>query len=241
MSEASSESGLSHRRWGMVIDLDRCTGCAACVAACKAENNVPEVSPEEARMGRVMSWMRIARSEDAEGERASISMVPALCYHCETAPCTWVCPVHATYKGIDGIVGQTYPRCIGCRYCMAACPYTVKVFNWSEPRWEASLREHTNPDVSLRYHGVVEKCTFCSHRLMRARDDAAVEDRDVREEEYQPACVEVCPAKAMVFGDLEDEDSRVATAARSPRAHQMLEELGTEPAVYYLDERERRV
>jgi molybdopterin-containing oxidoreductase family iron-sulfur binding subunit len=115
------------------------------------------------------------------------------------------------------------------------------VFNWSDPRWEEELREHTNPDVSLRYRGVVEKCTFCSHRLMKARDAAAVEGRDVREEEYQPACVEVCPAKAMVFGDLEDEDSKAATAARSPRAHQLLEELGTEPAVHYLDERERRV
>jgi molybdopterin-containing oxidoreductase family iron-sulfur binding subunit len=225
----------------MVIDLDRCTGCAACVAACKVENNIPEVSPEEARMGRVMRWIRIARREEREGDRTSVSVYPALCYHCGNAPCTWVCPVHATYKGVDGIVGQTYPRCIGCRYCMAACPYTVKVFNWSEPRWEEALREHTNPDVSLRYRGVVEKCTFCSHRLMKARDDAAVEDRDVREEEYQPACVEVCPAKAMVFGDLEDEESRVATAARSPRAHSLLEELGTESAVYYLDERERRV
>jgi molybdopterin-containing oxidoreductase family iron-sulfur binding subunit len=225
----------------MVIDLDRCTGCAACVAACKVENNIPEVPKDQAQMGRVMRWMRIARKEEAEGDRASVSMYPAFCYHCGNAPCTWVCPVHATYKGIDGIVGQTYPRCIGCRYCMAACPYTVKVFNWSKPRWEEALREHTNPDVSLRYRGIVEKCTFCSHRLMKARDDAAVEGRDVREEEYQPACVEVCPAKAMTFGDLEDEDSQVATAARSPRAHQPLEELGTEAAVFYLDERERRV
>jgi molybdopterin-containing oxidoreductase family iron-sulfur binding subunit len=225
----------------MVIDLDRCTGCGACVAACKAENNVPEVSPAEAKMGRIMNWLRIARRERPEGARASVHVYPALCYHCETAPCTWVCPVHATYKGIDGIVGQIYPRCIGCRYCMAACPYTVKVFNWSEPQWQPALRAHTNPDVSLRYHGVVEKCTFCSHRLQKARDTAAIEGREVREQDYQPACVEVCPAKAMTFGDLERPDSKVATASRSPRAHQPLEELGTEPAIYYLDERERRV
>lgn len=241
MSRDLAGSGLRHRRWGMVIDLDRCTACGACVAACKVENNIPEVSPHEARMGRAMHWIRIARNEEVEGGRASVRPYPALCYHCETAPCTWVCPVHATYKGVDGIVGQTYPRCIGCRYCMAACPYTVKVFNWYEPQWNEALRQHTNPDVSLRYRGVVEKCTFCSHRLMKARDDAAVEGRDVREEEYQPACVEVCPAKAMTFGDLEDEDSRVATAARSPRAYQPLEELGTEPAIHYLNERERRV
>jgi molybdopterin-containing oxidoreductase family iron-sulfur binding subunit len=124
---------------------------------------------------------------------------------------------------------------------MAACPYTVKVFNWSAPRWEENLRAHTNPDVSLRPVGVVEKCTFCSHRLQRARDDAACEGRDVQPEEYQPACVEVCPAKALTFGDLAEEESAVATAARSPRARQPLEELGTEPAVYYLNKRERRV
>jgi molybdopterin-containing oxidoreductase family iron-sulfur binding subunit len=241
MTEELFGSGLKHRRWGMVVDLDRCTGCAACVAACKVENNIPEVSMREAQMGRVMRWIRVARREDPEGERASVSVYPALCYHCENAPCTLVCPVHATYKGIDGLVGQIYARCIGCRYCMAACPYTVKVFNWSEPRWEPALRAHTNPDVSLRYHGIVEKCTFCSHRLQQARDDAASEQREVREEEYQPACVEACPAKALVFGDLEDETSDVARATRSPRARHLLEELGTEPAISYLSKRERRV
>jgi molybdopterin-containing oxidoreductase family iron-sulfur binding subunit len=240
MSEELSGAGFHERRWGMIVDLDRCTGCGACVAACKVENNIPEVSPREAQMGRVMHWIRVARREEAEGERASVSHYPALCYHCETAPCTFVCPVHATYKGIDGLVGQIYARCIGCRYCMAACPYTAKVFNWSAPRWEENLRTHTNPDVSLRPMGVVEKCTFCSHRLQRARDDAACEGREVTEGDYQPACVEVCPAKAMTFGDLEDEESPVATAARSPRARQLLEELGTHPAIYYLTRRERR-
>jgi molybdopterin-containing oxidoreductase family iron-sulfur binding subunit len=149
--------------------------------------------------------------------------------------------VHATYRAVDGIVGQTYHRCIGCRYCMAACPYTVKVFNWHDPRWLEPLRAHTNPDVSLRMRGVVEKCTFCSHRLQVARDTAACAGRDVREEDYQPACVEVCPAKAIVFGDLHDPGSRVSKASRNPRAHHLLEELGTEPAVSYLRERERRV
>jgi molybdopterin-containing oxidoreductase family iron-sulfur binding subunit len=241
MSEEVSGAGFRERRWGMVIDMDHCTGCAACVAACKVENNVPEVSPEEARMGRVMHWVRIARREESEGPRTSVRLYPALCCHCENAPCTVVCPVHATYKGVDGIVGQIYPRCIGCRYCMAACPYTVKVFNWSEPQWVEAQRAHTNPDVSLRYHGVVEKCTFCSHRLQREREDAACDGRAVREEEYQPACVEVCPARAIVFGDLKDQASAVSWAARSSRAHQLLEELGTDPAIHYLDERERRV
>jgi molybdopterin-containing oxidoreductase family iron-sulfur binding subunit len=225
----------------MVIDLDRCTGCGACVAACKVENNIPEVPPDQARTGRVMHWIRIARNEEPGEHGASVSTYPALCYHCENAPCTWVCPVHATYKGVDGIVGQTYHRCIGCRYCMAACPYTVKVFNWHEPRWIEDLRTHTNPDVALRMKGVVEKCTFCSHRLQVARDEAACAGRDVREEDYQTACVEVCPAKAIVFGDLLDPGSRVSRATRNPRAHHLLEELGTEPAVSYLRERERRV
>ena len=242
MSRGPTGSTLRNRRWGMAVDLDRCTGCGACVAACKAENNVPEAPPEQARMGRVLQWLRIARSEEHEGERTPIiHYYPAMCYHCKNAPCTMVCPVHATYKGVDGIVGQIYARCIGCRYCMAACPYTVKVFNWFEPQWEDALRAHTNPDVSLRPRGVVEKCTFCSHRLQHARDDAAIEGRDIRDEDYQPACVEVCPAEALTFGDLDDEDSRVASVVRSPRAHRPLEELGTEPAIYYLNKRERRV
>ncbi|MFQ5697010.1 MAG: 4Fe-4S dicluster domain-containing protein [Myxococcota bacterium] len=241
MAEAGTSSELRPRRWGMVVDLDRCTGCAACVAACKSENNIPDVPPGQAQSGRVMQWIRVLRHEEGEGDRALVRLYPLLCYHCEKAPCTMVCPVHATYKGTDGIVGQIYPRCIGCRYCMAACPYTVKVFNWFDYEFPEALRAHTNPDVSLRYRGIVEKCTFCYHRLQKARDDAAVEGRDVREEDYQPACVEVCPAKAMRFGDLADPDSPVAESARSPRAHRFLEELGTGPAVFYLDERERRV
>lgn len=239
MSEFQTD--LRERHWGMAIDLDRCTSCGACVAACKVENNIPEVSPADARSGRAMHWIRIARHEEIEHEHAVIKSYPALCNHCENAPCVLVCPVHATYHGIDGIVGQTYSRCIGCRYCMAACPYTVKVFNWYEPEWIPEHRLHTNPDVSLRTAGVVEKCTFCVHRLQEARDEAACAGRDVREEDYQPACVEICPAKALVFGDLDDPDSVLARSARSPRAHHQLEELGTRPAVIYLNERERRV
>jgi len=241
MSTSTAGSNLRPRRWGMTIDLDRCTGCAACVAACKAENNTPETHPDEAKKGRVLQWIRVARHERAEGSLAAVSLYPALCYHCGNAPCTMVCPVHATYTGIDGIVGQTYARCIGCRYCMAACPYTVKVFNWTRPTWPRALREHTNPDVSLRPKGVVEKCTFCSHRLQTARDEAACEGRDIEERDYQPACVEICPSGAILFGDLNDEESDVARASRSPRAHCLLEELGTEPAIFYLDERERHV
>jgi len=235
------QSGMKERRWGMVIDLDRCTGCGACVAACKVENNIPEVAPEEAASGRVIQWMRIARHEKVEHGHTVNRSYPVFCFHCKDAPCTLVCPVHATFQGIDGIIGQVYSRCIGCRYCMAACPYTVKFFNWYEPEWTPSFREHTNPDVSLREMGVVEKCTFCSHRLLSARDTAACEDRDVREDEYQPACVEICPAQAIMFGDLADSDGAVAKKSRSPRAFELLEELGTGPAVSYLAEREHRV
>ena len=138
------------------------------------------------------------------------------------------------YINDEGIVGQIYARCIGCRYCANACPYTVKYFNWLEPEWPQSEREHLNPDVSVRPKGVIEKCTFCHHRLQRARDRVRLEARDLREEDYQPACVEVCPAQAIVFGDLDNAQHRVAGLKEDSRALRLLEDLGTEPKVYYL-------
>ena len=225
-------------RWGMVIDLDKCTGCQACVVACKVENNVPVVNAEEAAKGREMLWIRVMPTVEGEYPRIKMRFMPVLCQHCDHPPSTKVCPVGATYKNPEGIVAQIYPRCIGCRYCMNACPYTIKYFNWFRPQREEIQQNYLNPEVSVRPKGVVEKCTFCHHRLIKAREQAAVEKRSLREGDFTPACVESCPARAMYFGDLDDPTSTVSKLSKSSRAFRLLEELGTEPKVIYLTEGE---
>jgi len=228
-------------RWGMVIDLDKCTGCGACVTACKQENNIPQVSPEQAEEGRAMSWMDIVVEVEGEFPDVKVKYMPRPCMHCDKPPCTKVCPVHATYLSEDGVVAQIYPRCIGCRYCMAACPYTVKYFNWYEPEWPEGMEKAHNPDVSLRPSGVVEKCTFCSHRIQKGSEQAATEGRDLLDSDVVPACGESCPADAIYFGDFDNPNSLVAELAKNERAFRLQEDLGTEPKVYYLSEEERHV
>jgi molybdopterin-containing oxidoreductase family iron-sulfur binding subunit len=225
----------------MVIDLDRCTACGACVAACKVENNVQIVPPSESERGRRMHWLRLLSETKGSYPNTALRIVPDLCMMCDNPPCTKVCPVHATYLGEDRLVGQIYPRCIGCRYCMAACPYSVKVFNWGRSEPPAEMQSIQNPDVSVRPKGVVEKCTFCYHRLQSAKETARAQERPVRESDYRPACVLSCPADAMAFGDLDDELSTVAQLSRSPRATRALEHLGTEPKVFYLERRDAQV
>lgn len=225
-------------RWGMVIDLDKCTGCGECVTACKVENNVAVVGPEESERGRTMLWMDLLTRYEGEYPHVRIQYLPRPCLQCDNPPCTKVCPVRATYLNEEGIVAQIFPQCIGCRYCMAACPYTVKSFNWFRSYWPEEMASALNPDVSVRPAGVVEKCTFCVHRLQKGKEQAAMENRELRQEDYVPACVESCPTGAIVFGDLDDNESRVAELIRSPRAFRLLEELGTEPKVYYLSETE---
>jgi molybdopterin-containing oxidoreductase family iron-sulfur binding subunit len=223
--------------WGMVIDLDRCTGCQGCVMACKAENNVPAVGAKEAVRGRIISWMQVL-TEEEEGHSGEVKrFLPRPCLQCDDPPCTKVCPVYATYRNPEGIIAQIYARCIGCRFCMAACPYNAKYFNWRLYQKDAPGQ---NPDVSVRPKGVVEKCTFCHHRLQKARERALAEKREMSPGEYVPACAEACPARAIIFGDLSDPGSEVSRLARSPRAFRLQEELGTKPKVIYLTEGEGR-
>lgn len=225
-------------KWGMVIDLDKCTGCEACVVACMQENNVPFAEPDEAAKGRVIHWMELLQIEEGEYPHVRSRTLPRPCMQCENPPCTKVCPVGATYLSPEGIVGQIYARCIGCRYCTAACPYTVRYFNWREPTWPGDMADGLNDEVSVRPKGVVEKCTFCHHRLVRAREAARMEGREMQPKEYIPACVEVCPTRAITFGDLGNPHSEVSALARSSRAFTLMEDLGTKPKVFYLAEGE---
>lgn len=205
-------------RWGMVIDLDRCVACQACTAACRAENNVAFAGPEESDLGRAIFWHEVLAQVEGEYPNVRGTFIPRPCMHCDNPPCVRVCPVGATYQNEDGLVLQRYERCIGCRYCMVACPYAVRYFNWRAPQWPDGMDRYRNPDIPIRPKGIVEKCTFCEHRLP------------------VPACNQACPGNARFFGDLDDPDSVVSQLARSPRAFRLLEDLGTEPKVYYLRE-----
>jgi len=218
----------------MVIDLDACTGCQGCTIACAVENNIAPPLPDEEELSRPFTWMRMLVEEGGEGAQAPLELLPRPCMHCDEPPCIKVCPVDATNIDSEGIVRQIFPRCIGCRYCTTACPYTVRYFNWHTPTWPEPMAQSLNPDVSVRPAGVVEKCTFCHHRLQRARDQAAAERRKLNPREYTPACVQACPTDAMTFGDLDDSDSEVSRLARRRRAYRLLGELGTRPKVIYL-------
>jgi Fe-S-cluster-containing dehydrogenase component len=213
-------------RWGMVIDLDKCTGCSACVAACYLENNVPIVGPDEIRRGREMAWLRIEPYLTTGG----LFFLPLLCQHCDAAPCESVCPVYATMHDDEGLNVQVYNRCVGTRYCSNNCPYKVRRFNWFAHPRDAML----NPDVSVRPRGVMEKCTFCVQRIRAAKDLARDEARPVADGEVVPACAQSCPPQAIVFGNLLDPAARVSILARDPRGYRVLEDLGTEPAIRYL-------
>ena len=226
--------------WGMAIDVDRCTGCEACVVACHAENNIAPAGPEEAADGRVGHWLRIEREYVGEFPDARVLFRPVLCQHCEEAPCEPVCPTYATYHNEEGLNAMVYGRCVGTRYCANNCPYTVRVFNWFEPEWPQPLERQHNPDVTVRQSGVMEKCTFCVQRIQQGKRAARAEDRELRDGEIQPACAQSCPTRAIVFGDLDDPHSEVSQAFESGRAEVLLEDLGTRPSVVYLRGEEPR-
>src|SRR2546422_430851 len=233
-----------HPRWGLAIDLAKCTGCSACVTACYAENNIATVGEELVVRRRVMGWMRVERyyTGGEHGEPVGAVVTPMLCQQCGNAPCEPVCPVFAAYHTADGLNGQVYNRCVGTRYCSNNCPYKVRYFNWYNfaeqggewESWPAPLDMLLNPDVTVREKGVMEKCTFCVQRIRGAQNRARLEDRNVRDGEIVPACAQACPSEAIVFGDLHDRRSRVSALAQDPRGYHVLSGLNTKPAITYL-------
>ncbi len=234
-SSGHGGEGDGHR-WGMVIDLDKCTACQACTVACRAENNVPITGPEQYDQGREISFTEVF--QDLEGDYPFVSggFVPRPCLHCENAPCVRVCPVGATFHNEHGAVVIDYDICIGCRFCTVACPYTARSFNYSDPDFPAPLNQALNPDLPVRPMGVAEKFTFCFHRVDKLLAQAEEEGRDVTNSELTllTACNQACPASARYFGDMNDPNSTVSHLSRSPRAFHLLEELGTEPKVSFL-------
>lgn len=236
-------------KWGMAIDLTRCTGCQACYVACTIENNVPQVGREQILLGREMNWIKIDRYFYGDTEKAEVTLQPMLCQHCNHAPCEAVCPVYATTHDPEGINAMTYNRCIGTRYCANACPYKIRRFNWWTHKWnvigerkqDRSLRA-LNPDVTVRTRGVMEKCTFCYQRVRDAKHRAKIRGTPLADGEVKTACQQTCPADAIVFGNLNDPSAAVTAMRKDHRSYLVLggdpdeKEYGikTLPSVSYL-------
>jgi molybdopterin-containing oxidoreductase family iron-sulfur binding subunit len=220
-------------RWAMVVDMDKCVGCAACSVACYAENNIGVVGEDRVAEGREMAWLQIQRYEDP-GRREKLTFIPMLCQHCDNAPCESVCPVYAPHHSKEGINNQIYNRCIGTRFCSQNCPYKVRRFNWFLWQWPEPLNLQLNPDVTVRTKGVMEKCSFCIQRIKEAHNRAKNEGRKILDGEIQPACLQTCPTGVFTFGNLMDEQSKVRKMAADNRAYQVMGYLNTKPAVIYL-------